>query len=95
MSQKIKEYAEIEKLKKPFPNHNIFNIDTVNSKYAQFGTSNNINTQELSEFFTMIASSGEDEVITLSKILLKSIMSKNLLSKEKYDFLISIFKSQP
>lgn len=95
MSRKIKEYAEIEKLKKPLPNHNIFNIDTVNSKYVQFGTSNNINTQELSEFFTMIASSGEDEVITLSKILLKSIMSKNLLSKEKYDFLISIFKSQP
>lgn len=95
MTQKITGYAEIEKLKKPLPNHNIFNIDTVNSKYAQFGTTNNINTQELREFFIMIASSGEDEVITLSKILLKSIMSKNLLSKEKYDSLISIFESQP
>ncbi|MGQ6430466.1 hypothetical protein ACUNFA_26485, partial [Serratia sp. IR-2025] len=69
-----------------------FNIETVNSKYAQFGTSNNISIQELSDFFGMIASSGEDEIIVLSKILLSSAHSKNLLSKEKYDFLISIFK---
>jgi hypothetical protein len=92
MSQKIIEHAEIEKLKKPLANQSIFNIENVNSKYAQFGTSNNISIQELSDFFRMIASSGEDEIIVLSKILLSSAHSRKLLSKEKYDFLISIFK---
>lgn len=91
MSQKIIEHAEIEKLKKPLPSHNTFNIDTVNSKYSQFGTNNNISSLELNEFFTRIASSGEVEVISLSKKLLNIAHSKNLLSKEKYDSLTSIF----
>lgn len=93
MSKKIIEHAEIEKLKKPLPSHNIFNIETVNSKYAQFGTNNNISEHELIDFFTKIASSGEDEIIVLSKILLKNAHSRNLLSKEVYEFLIAIFKS--
>ncbi|WP_458048057.1 hypothetical protein [Klebsiella pneumoniae] len=92
MSQKIIEHADIEKLKKPLPSQNIFNIDTVNSKYAQFGSSNNISTQEMYDFFKVIASSGDDEVIVLSKLLLSSACSKKLLSNEKHDFLISVFK---
>lgn len=93
MTQKIIEHSEIEKLKKPMSSQNIFNIDTVNSKYAQFGTNNHISDNELIDFFTKIAFSGEDEVIVLSKIFLNSAHSKKLLSKETYEFLTSIFKS--
>ena len=94
ISQKIIEHAEIEKLKKTHPKQNIFNIATVNSQYVQLGTNNNINIQELSEFFSKIASTGEKEIITLSKNLLKKAYSKNLLSKENYEALISNLNTQ-
>ncbi|PAZ54614.1 hypothetical protein APX83_20845, partial [Escherichia coli] len=58
------------------------------------GTNNNINIQELSEFFSKIASTGEKEIITLSKNLLKKAYSKNLLSKENYEALISNLNTQ-
>lgn len=90
MSQKILDYAEIEKLRRPLPSQNIFNIDTVNSKYAQFGTNNNISNQELTYFFTNIAHSGEEDIISLSKTLLNNVVSKNLMKNEIYENLISI-----
>ncbi|MDU5628529.1 hypothetical protein [Citrobacter sp.] len=93
MSQTITEHAKIEKLKKPLTSHNIFNIDTINSQYAQFGTNNNIENQELVILFKDIASSGEGEVIVLSKLFLNSARSKNLLSKETHVILTSILNS--
>lgn len=94
MSQKITEHAEIEKMKKPAPTHTTFNIDTVNSRYAQFGTNNSIISQDLIDFFRTISSSGEEDIIIFSKMLLNSILSKNLINPQTHKELISILNSK-
>lgn len=97
MSQKIIEHAEVEKLKKPLTTQTIFNIDTVNSKYAQFGTNNNINNinnKNLIDFFNIIATSGEKELISLSKKMLDAALSKRLIDNETHQTLTSIFNDR-